>query len=143
MADAPDPPVEWVRGSWIGLTYYVATWVAIVAVGVVAYETAQTSFSPNAHFYWLFQLVEYLLVFSGIPIVAYYPFNIRIGISPKELVVRGLLRTTRYPWNPLWRYSRTESRTEPPGVAFSPRILVTRRQGDRISQFWASVRGPI
>jgi hypothetical protein len=137
MAAYPDPPVEWVRGSRFGFAWIIGTISALAILMVLSMETSLVGGPSNfAGHYWSSAIVEWGLVFASIFVVSYSPLNLRIGLTPKGLIVRGLLWTHRYPWYQLYRYSSTEFRTDPPGVVFSERIRLNRRQGDRVTNFW-------
>lgn len=137
MAAYPDPPVEWVRGGWFRVAWFIAYVLASVAsifILIREYQTLAPSTFVQYSLY--FDIWAFALVFVNLPVIFYSPTYHWIGLSPNGLYVRSFLRTEVYPWGRLYRTSPTLIRTDPPGNFLAGRIRLSRRQADRLTRFW-------
>ncbi|MGI0154954.1 MAG: hypothetical protein ACREDE_02295, partial [Thermoplasmata archaeon] len=81
------------------------------------------------------KLLTTVFVFANLPIVLLAPLNLRDGLSPESISVRWFLVERSHPWPRVRRVSDRELRVAPPWGWTSVRVLLTRRQAQRLANF--------
>jgi hypothetical protein len=139
MKAVPDPPVEWVRGSWIGFAWVFGSAVALAivllipllqSVGWVHFLPFSLSQGPLYS-----QAAELGVAFVNIPALWYLPLNLRIGLTPEALIVRLPFTTRQYLWYQSWQIAPTVLRDTPYWQIYAQRVRLTRRQASRVAAF--------
>ena len=99
MTESFDPPIEWVAGSRWGLVWVIGSILAIYILTALFF-LALAGWIMQGLPRFLTGLPELGCLVIGVNLYATLsrPMNLRIGLTPVALVVRGPLHTTAFPW---------------------------------------------
>ncbi|MGA7922835.1 MAG: hypothetical protein WCA77_02530 [Thermoplasmata archaeon] len=137
MTESFDPPIEWVAGSRWGLVWVIGSILAIYILTALFFLALAG---------WIMQGLPRFL--TGLPelgclvigLINLYatlsrPMNLRIGLTPVALVVRGPLHATAFPWQNVYPTSGNAFLTGSPGTLGTGKIVLTSAQAKRVHDF--------